>query len=149
VLNVRQRANRWGEMGKPKSKAGQREIPMSPIVVNVLREWKLASSNNGDLVFPNGVGKPETHSNLVNRGWFGTQVAAGVVDDEGGPKYAFHSLRHFAASWFIEQGFSSKKLQSLLGHSTIQMSYDLYGHLFPSLEDDHAKFAAGELSIIG
>jgi hypothetical protein len=29
------------------------------------------------------------------------------------------------------------------------MSYDLYGHLFPSLEDDHAKFAAGELSIIG
>ena len=71
------------------------------------------------------------------------------MDDEGDPKYAFHSLRHFAASWLIEQGFSPKRLQSLLGHSTIQMSYDLYGHLFPSLEDDHAKFAAGELSIIG
>ena len=27
------------------------------------------------------------------------------------------------------------------------MTYDVYGHLFPSLEDDHAKFAAGELQI--
>jgi hypothetical protein len=29
------------------------------------------------------------------------------------------------------------------------MTFDVYGHLFPSLEDDHAKFAAGELAIIG
>jgi hypothetical protein len=27
------------------------------------------------------------------------------------------------------------------------MTFDVYGHLFPSLEDDHAKFAAGELQI--
>jgi hypothetical protein len=29
------------------------------------------------------------------------------------------------------------------------MTSDVYGHLFPSLEDDHAKFAAGELAIVG
>ena len=39
--------------------------------------------------------------------------------------------------------------QELMGHSSIQMSFDRYGHLFPSLENVHAKFAAGELSIVG
>jgi len=29
------------------------------------------------------------------------------------------------------------------------MTFDVYGHLFPSLEDDHAKFAAGELAVMG
>jgi hypothetical protein len=36
----------------------------------------------------------------------------------------------------------------LVGHSSIQMTFDHYGHLFPSLEDDPAKFAAGELVVI-
>jgi integrase len=58
-----------------------------------------------------------------------------------------HSLRHFFASWAIEQSFTPKRLQALLGHSSIQMTFDVYGHLFPSLEDDHAKFALGELLI--
>ena len=56
-------------------------------------------------------------------------------------------LRHFFASWAIDQGFTPKRLQALLGHSSIQMTFDTYGHLFPSLEDDHAKFAAGERQI--
>jgi hypothetical protein len=37
----------------------------------------------------------------------------------------------------------------MLGHSSIQMTYDIYGHLFPSLEDDHAKLAAAELMVVG
>jgi integrase len=60
-----------------------------------------------------------------------------------------HAMRHFFASWAIERGFSPKRVQSLLGHSSIQMTFDVYGHLFPSLEDDHAKFAAGELAVVG
>jgi integrase len=58
-------------------------------------------------------------------------------------------LRHFFASWAIEQGFSPKRLQAMLGHSSIQMTFDVYGHLFPNLEDDHAKLAAGELALVG
>jgi integrase len=151
VIHIRQRANYCRELGPPKSHAGQREIPMSPMVANTLREWKLACPKLDGvlaLVFPNGAGKVELHSNLVYRGWRTTQVAAGIVKDEK-PKYNFHSLRHFAASWMIEQGFSPKRLQAMLGHSSIQITFDRYGHLFPSLEDDHARFAAGELSIIG
>jgi integrase len=73
VVQVQQRANYWGELGMPKSEAGQRKIPMSPMVVNVLREWKLACPKGElGLVFPNTIGNVETHSNLVNRGWFPT-----------------------------------------------------------------------------
>jgi integrase len=170
VIHVCQRANLWGEIGRPKSDAGDREIPMSPMVVNALKEWRLAcprlkpANGAGDgrlwLVFPNGNGNVESHANIENRGFYALQLNAGITkphpekkDKDGNPlmkpKYGLHAFRHFFASWAIEQKFSPKQLQALLGHSSIQMTYDVYGHLFPSLEDDHAKFAAGERALIG
>src|SRR5205823_2941835 len=91
------------------------------------------------LVFPNGAGKVEGHGNIANRGFYEIQRKAGIVDHHGKPKYGIHALRHFCASWLIDQSFSPKRVQTWLGHSSIQMSFDVYGHLFPSLEDDHAK----------
>jgi integrase len=158
LIHVRQRADHWGAMGAPKSAAGDRKIPMSPMVVNALKEWRLACPRTGAregaegrlwLVFPNGNGNVENHANIANRGFYALQLAAGIVDSDGKPKYGMHALRHFFASWAIERGFSPKRLQALLGHSSIQMTFDVYGHLFPSLEDDHAKFAAGELALVG
>ena len=167
VIHVRQRADQWGVIGSPKSEAGHRTIPMAPLVLHALREWRLAcprikadseSPNQLWLVFPNGDGKPESHTNIINRGFDPIQVSAGVSEthatakgEDGKPmpsaKYGMHALRHFFASWAIEQGFSPKRLQALLGHASIQMTFDVYGHLFPNLEDDHAKFAAGELAM--
>jgi integrase len=66
----------------------------------------------------------------------------------GAPLFKFHALRHFAASLWIELGFTPKRLQAMLGHSSVQMTFDRYGHLFPSLEDDHEKFARGEIGVI-
>lgn len=149
VIHVKERADFLGALGMPKSEAGQRAIPLSPMVVNVLREWKLACPKGElGLVFPNSLGNIESHSNLVNRIWRPTQVAAGVIDDEGNPRYRFHSLRRFAASWFIEQGFSPKRLQMLLGHNSIKMVMDVYGALFPNDEDDQQRFEMGERSIL-
>ena len=168
VIHVRQRADQWGMIGSPKSEAGHRSIPMSPLVMSAVREWKLICPRLGttenepgrlSLVFPNGNGKPESHANIINRGFDPIQIKAGVAEahatkrtKDGRPvmeaKYGMHALRHFFASWAIEQGFSPKRLQALLGHASIQMTFDVYGHLFPSKEDDHAKFAAGELAVV-
>src|SRR5262245_24094821 len=41
-IHVRQRADRWNVIGRPKSEASERTIPLLPMVVNALREWKLA-----------------------------------------------------------------------------------------------------------
>ena len=69
------------------------------------------------------------------------QFAAGITIDPKHPKYGLHSLRHAAASLFIEQGFSPKRVQALLGHSTIQMTFDVYGHLFPSADGDQVAMS--------
>src|SRR6266576_423253 len=120
VIHVRQRANLWGEIGAPKSAAGDREIPMSPMVVNALKEWRLACPKGPlKLVFPNGNGNVENHANIANRGFYALQIEEGITGKDGKPKYGLHALRHFCASWLIEQGFSPKRLQALLGHSSI------------------------------
>ncbi|MEE8505464.1 MAG: tyrosine-type recombinase/integrase [Kiloniellales bacterium] len=155
-IHVRQRADRYNEIGSPKSHAGERKVPMSPMVVNALKEWKLACPKSGlTLVFPNGAGNVESLGNIYRRGFGAVQEKCGMVIDSGRkdndgipimrPKYGVHALRHFAASWMIEQGFPPKRLQDLIGHGSIQMTFDTYGHLFPNAEDDHAKLAAGEL----
>ena len=74
---------------------------------------------------------------------------AGVTDEAGEAKYGLHSLRHFYASHLIDQGFAPKKIQNWMGHSSIVMTMDVYGHLMPSLDDDHEKLALGELAIVG
>ena len=57
MIRVRQRADRWNVIGPPKSEAGRRDIPMVPMLMNTLMEWKLACPNGDlDLVFPNGAG---------------------------------------------------------------------------------------------
>jgi integrase len=149
TITVRQRADEWGNIGMPKSAAGQREIPMSPTVVNTLREWRLVCPKGElGLVFPNMLGKVQPLSNIAHRFWRPLQRQAGLVDTGGEPLFNFHALRHFAASLWIELGFNQKRLQVLLGHSTVQMTYDRYGHLFPNVEDDHERFARGEIGLV-
>jgi len=151
-LHVRQRADRYNEMGAPKSESSQRVVPFGPKVANTLREWKLQSQHKGDndLVFPTGTGKPESNSNTIQRGLVPAVIAAGVVDGDGKPKYTgMHALRHFYASWLINRpqdgghGLPPKVVQERLGHSTITMTMDTYGHLFPR-GDDADELAAAE-----
>src|SRR5271166_2898704 len=83
-LHVHQRADRFNKFGKPKSEAGERTVPLTPILLNTLREWKLNSPKSASgLVFPTGRGNVESHSNIVKRGLAPIEVAAGVVDSKG------------------------------------------------------------------
>src|SRR5271169_638434 len=150
-LHVRQRADRYQQIGKPKSESGERAIPLPPMVVNTLREWKLRcpKSEHG-IVFPTGTGEIEYHSNIVHRGLGPAQVVAGIVTRDGKPKYpGLHSLRHFYASWCINREKDGglelplKMVQERLGHSTLAMTADTYGHLFPN-GDDGTELAKAE-----
>ena len=85
----------------------------------------------------------------------GPCIAAGVVTKNGKPKYSgLHALRHFYASWCINRRVDGglelplKVVQHRLGHSSIQMTSDRYGHLFPS-GNTNAEMAAAEKSLIG
>jgi integrase len=51
------------------------------------------------------------------------------------PLYRFHDLRHTCAALLIAQGAHPKEIQEQMGHSTIRITFDRYGHLFPSLHE--------------
>jgi hypothetical protein len=67
----------------------------------------------------------------------------------GRGKYALHKLRHFYASWCINRKIDRgrelpiKVVSEQLGHSSIRMTADRYGHLFPR-GDDAAELAAAD-----
>ena len=153
-LHVRQHADRHGTIGRPKSEAGERTIPLPPMLVSVLREHRLASGRNDlDLVFANGRGSIEHRNTIVYAGLQPAQVAAGVVNDAGEAKYkGLHSLRHFYASWCINRKVDGglelppKMVQQRMGHASIAITMDVYGHLFPS-GDDGAELAAAERAL--
>jgi integrase len=127
-------------------------VPLPPQVVNALREWKLRCPKGAHgLVFPTPSGDGiALHNNIVRR--FAAAVcAAGVVDKDDKPKYSgLHALRHFYASWCINPrergglGLPPKVVQQLLGHSSIVMTMDVYGHLFPASDDVHQRLAEAE-----
>jgi integrase len=173
-LHVRQRADKYNVIGSPKSKGGRRTVPLPPGVVAELSTWKSKCPKKADkpeLVFPNGAGHVENHVNIVKRGLIPAMIAAGLTapvldkagkqkrDDDGRrmitAKYTgLHTLRHFFASWCINRKadggleLPAKVVQERLGHSSITMTMDTYGHLFPR-GDDASELAAGEKALLG
>lgn len=140
-LHVRQRADRYGKIGAPKSNSSRRTVPLAPDLLTALKKWKLACPNGeADLVFPTSTGRIDHHANIL-RSLAAIMIAADVVDKEGRPKYALHAFRHFFASWCINpkarggRELPAKEAQGLLGHSSIVMTLDLYGHMFPPAGD--------------
>jgi integrase len=149
-INVTQRADIFHKIGRLKSKAAYRSIPCASIVLNVLREWRLICPKGElGLVFPTGSGNVESHSNIVQRGFSPLQVAAGIVNDEGEAKYGIHALRHACASLWIENGMNPKRIQKLMGHATIQMTFDRYGHLFADAEGDQRAAEDIQVRLLG
>jgi integrase len=150
-LHVRQRADRYNAIGRPKSAAGERAIPVPPMALNVLRRWRLACpASDLGLVFPTARGTVTQLADLSTRGLVPACIAAGVVNADGSAKYTgLHSLRHFFASWCINRKADGglelpvKVVQERLGHSSIVMTADRYGHLFPR-GDDHDELADAE-----
>ena len=156
AIQVRQRADRYSTIGRLKSEAGERTVPLPPMVVNALREHRVACpKGNPDLVFPNGAGNVENYSNIIKRGLIPSMIKAGITDADGNAKYTgIHTLRHFYASWCINRRTDGglelplKVVQARLGHASIQMTADVYGHLFPR-GDDGAELAAAEKAFLG
>lgn len=158
-VEVSQSADRWNDIGAPKSAAARRTIPIGKALTAALKRWKLQCPPNGkQLVFPN-----ERGGVLDQKGigllFLKVQVAAGLAidsgekDDDGNvvwkPRYGFHDLRHAAASAWINQRVDLKRLQVWMGHATIQLTLDTYGHLIVDADADAALAAGAEKALLG
>ncbi len=77
-------------------------------------------------------GAPIRHANFYRR-YFKPAVAAALPPDKHGVR--FHDLRHTCAALLIGAGAHPKAIQERLGHKSITMTLDRYGHLLPGLGD--------------
>jgi integrase len=82
------------------------------------------------LVFTSPQGEPLRLPNFRRRVWWAALDRAGIPRS-----VRIHDLRHTCASLLIAQGAHPKAIQQHLGHSTISVTLDRYGHLFPDEQD--------------
>ncbi len=145
-VTVETRVDAYNDEDLPKSEAGLRTVPLGADVVQHLRKRKARSkwSKSDDLVFPNKSGDYKRHGHMLQDQFyplFDKLAELHKSDPDRHPpapkRFNWHALRHFAVSCWIEAGLQPKTVQTFVGHATLQMTMDTYGHMFPS--DDHAK----------
>ena len=90
-----------------------------------------------DLIFPDKSGGWQSRRNWQRRGFNVACEKAGLMlseETEDGkkidvPKYRPYDLRHFFASHHIARKTNLKKIQKMMGHSNIETTLNVYGHL--------------------
>ena len=107
----------------PKSKASVRKIDLSPALGKMLLEDKLKSGWGAGLVFTNTEGGPRDPRAFAKREFKAAVKASGI-----GP-LRFHDLRHTFGSMKIAQGENLLYVSRQMGHSSINITVDIYGHL--------------------
>lgn len=111
----------------------QRVVALPASIRNELQHHlEVAVIPSDGLVFTSPKGRPLRYSNFRRRQWTPAIEKAGLSGLE------IHELRHTAASLMIDQRADPKLVQTQLGHSSISITYDIYGHLFPDRLDELA-----------
>jgi integrase len=141
-IHVR-RAWKEGAFTEPKTRHSVRTIDLPESLVLDLKKWKLRCPKGElDLVFPNGAGKPDSHANLLQRGFYPALRRAGLR------KIRWHDLRHTFASLMLANGEDIVRVSRLLGHANPTITLNIYSHMLPrehyGSTDRLAKVVYGE-----
>jgi integrase len=137
-----------GMFGSPKTKRSKRVVPMPEMVAEALAKHRAnftpirqdvmrtdgSTACGVELVFIRASRKPSTAGD-IQRGFQVARARAGLSDE-----ITFHTLRHTYASIQIAAGTSLTALRDRMGHGSIQITSDVYGHLLPT-EDDRTRAA--------
>ena len=108
----------------PKSRSGRRTVPVPAALRKHLLEHRLARGRRGGLFF----GRPNGHT-FSNQSL--SQRAARTWRAAGLEPIGLHECRHTFASLMIAAGVNAKALSTFLGHASVTITLDRYGHLFP------------------
>lgn len=115
---------------EPKTAAGVRSISISSETAAIVTEhldW-FAAPGRDSLVFPNKAGHPLISSSFWQHYFRHALVSAGFA-------CRFHDPRHTSVALAIAEGAHPKAIQTRMGHSSINVTLDRYGHLFPELDE--------------
>lgn len=118
----------------PKSEAGRRDIPLTDTIKGILARQRTKSGN----ILPMGVNNIFVgvyggliHNSALNRAI--TDILS-ALEAKGThiEHFTAHALRDTFATRFIEQGGQPQTLKTILGHSSLAMTMDLYAHVLPN-----------------
>jgi integrase len=131
----------------PKSRAARRSVPIAGVLREHLVQHALRSGRRSGLVFGSSATHPFTPSNVrkrANANWAHASLEA----------IGLHECRHTFASLMIAAGVNAKALSTYMGHASVTITYDRYGHLMPGNEaeaaellDEYLARAAGKASV--
>jgi integrase len=125
VVHVDYTLSRQGTREAVKTKRGRRIVPLPKEAARLVKEQMLARAKGAQFVFCAPSGKAWRNlSNFYRRVWIPAREAVGLTE------LKFHDLRHTYASFMIAAGVHPKVLQELMGHASIAVTMDTYGHLF-------------------
>lgn len=137
------------QITEPKSERSRRVIPLPDPLVSMLKTHRLTQKQDRmkaanmwtdhGLVFPTELGTPCDPRSFL-RVIEAAATKAGVAD------VGIHTLRHSAASAWLENGVHIKQVADLLGHSSISITGDIYGH---GSEDGARRAVEGLVGTLG
>lgn len=119
--------------GPPKTAASRRVIALPAFLTRVLEQHLRTYPSESGRVFTGPLGAPLRRSNFRRRVWLP------AVRNSVGEPLRFHDLRHFHASLLIAEGVHPKVIQHRLGHTSITVTLDVYGHLFEGIDQAAAE----------
>jgi integrase len=116
----------------PKSRAGLRTVPMVRALRVHLAAHQLLTGRRRGLAFGRSADVPFNEhaiSNRAKKAWAAADL----------PGLTLHECRHTYASLMIAAGVNAKALSTYMGHSSVTITLDRYGHLFPGNEAEAAN----------
>jgi integrase len=137
---------------KPKTKAGNRIIPVTDNVIKKLKKHKIRQSENKLALGSNYKDKDLVNCNkigdLINPVTAYTEFKE-IIRSIKLPDIRLHDLRHTFSTLFLEAGGNIKTLQQILGHSSISVTMDTYSHVTDEMLDSAAKNIVSMYKIAG
>lgn len=107
-------------IGPPKTPSSIRDVPLSESMMSLLKDFRAGEKNPDHFVLSDSTEPVEPRS---YRNYF-----ARLLDSLDIPRIRFHALRHTFATRCIETGADYKTVSSLLGHSDVRTTLNLYVH---------------------
>jgi len=126
---------------EPKSRAGKRAVPIATVLREHLSAHALRTGRRTGLVFGRTADRPFEPTTLSGRAataWKHMNAERKDAELEAIPAIGLHECRHTFASLMIAAGVNAKALATYMGHSSIAITLDRYGHLMPGNEHQTA-----------
>jgi len=118
-------AHKWEwHLGPPKSRKSLRRIAATESVMKMLADLKVGKDER-EFIFPGDC------AGFIDPDKFDAEIWKSIAARAGMPGTRFHDLRHFFASQLIANGETAAYVRDQMGHSSIKVTFDTYGHLFP------------------